>query len=232
MILLMKEAVLNNGKRVLIVGAGQHCHVVLYNMEEQQLHEAIGIGDIDETKWGRTLDGKTILQGYKDFDHDAISRIREEYRIEAFFLGLGAMKVRRKLFEFFIEEGWESVNIIHPNAVVSKKTKMGTGVLIEAGCLVTPAPFIGDNVVVNTGSQVNHDNIIESHVYIASGVVLSGGVQVGENTLIDDSVTVALGRRIGKNCIIGAGSVVTKDIPDGVIAYGNPCKVARMNDKY
>jgi len=37
-------------------------------------------------------------------------------------------------------------------------------------------------------------------------------------------------RRIGKNTIIGAGSVVTKDIPDNVIAYGNPCKVIRDNE--
>ena len=92
--------------------------------------------------------------------------------------------------------------------------------------------MIGDNVVVNTGSQVNHDNVIENHVYMASGVVLSGGVKIGENSLIDDGVIVALGRKIGKNSIIGAGAVVTKDIPDGVVAYGNPAKVIRENDKY
>ena len=36
--------------------------------------------------------------------------------------------------------------------------------------------------------------------------------------------------KIGKNSIIGAGSVVTKDIPDNVIAYGNPCKIIRKNE--
>lgn len=37
---------------------------------------------------------------------------------------------------------------------------------------------------------------------------------------------------IGRNCMIGAGSVVTKDIPSGVVAYVNPCKVIRENDKW
>jgi acetyltransferase-like isoleucine patch superfamily enzyme len=37
---------------------------------------------------------------------------------------------------------------------------------------------------------------------------------------------------IGKHTLIGAGSVVTKDIPDGVIAYGNPCKVIRKNERW
>jgi maltose O-acetyltransferase len=36
---------------------------------------------------------------------------------------------------------------------------------------------------------------------------------------------------IGDNVIIGAGSVVTKSIPDNVVAYGNPCKVIRKNEE-
>lgn len=36
---------------------------------------------------------------------------------------------------------------------------------------------------------------------------------------------------IGKNCMIGAGSVVVKDIPDNVTAYGNPCRVQHKNER-
>ena len=102
--------------------------------------------------------------------------------------------------------------------------------MIECGCLITPNPTIGNNVVVNTGSQVNHDNIVEDHVYIASGVILSGGVKIGENTLLDDGVIVTLGKKIGKNSLIGAGAVVTKNLEDNIVAYGNPAKVIRLND--
>ena len=84
-------------------------------------------------------------------------------------------------------------------------------------------------MVVNTGSQVNHDSIIEDHVYIASGVVLSGGVKIGENTLLNDGVIVTLGKIVGKNSLIGAGAVVTKNMEDNVVAYGKPAKVIRFN---
>ena len=168
---------------------------------------------------------------YKDFDVEYLRFIEEKYGTKRFFIGIGAMSLRKKIFEFFVSQGWESVNIVHPNAVVSKDAKLGLGILIEAGCLITPSPFIGNNVVVNTGSQVNHDNVIEDHVYIASGVVLSGGVTIGENTLLDDGVIVSLGRKIGKNVIIGAGAIVTKDVPDNVIAYGCPCRVIKENKK-
>jgi acetyltransferase-like isoleucine patch superfamily enzyme len=53
---------------------------------------------------------------------------------------------------------------------------------------------------------------------------------VGEGCCIFENSTLLPGVNIGNNTIIGAGSVVTKDIPAGVIAYGNPCKVVRNND--
>lgn len=217
---------------LLLIGSGQHANVVIYNAREQNKVCIKAIADIDSTKWGTTINGIRVVDKYEDFNKEDLEFISRKYKVKKFFIGLGSMKVRRRLFDFMLNEGWESVNIIHPNAVVSKTAKLGSGILIEAGCLVTPSPIIGNNVVINTGSQVNHDNIINDHVYIASGVILSGGVEIGENTLIDDGVVVTLGRKIGRNCIVGAGSVVTKDIPDNVIAYGNPCKVIRENDKY
>lgn len=52
-------------------------------------------------------------------------------------------------------------------------------------------------------------------------------IKVGDNVWIGGSTTVLPGVTIGNNVVIGAGSVVTKDIPDGMLAYGNPCCVVR-----
>ena len=52
-------------------------------------------------------------------------------------------------------------------------------------------------------------------------------ITIGDNVWIGGNVVVLPGVTIGNNSVIGAGSVVTKDIPAGVIAYGNPCKVIR-----
>ena len=53
-------------------------------------------------------------------------------------------------------------------------------------------------------------------------------VYIEENVWLGVNVTVLKGVRIGKNSVIGAGSVVTKDIPENVIAGGNPCKVLKL----
>lgn len=216
-------------EKIVIVGAGQHCRVVLYNMKAQGIYEAACILDSNMQIEKQEVDGIAI-EYYQNFDRQRLKELQEKYGTNKFFIGFGAMKYRQKVFDFFMKEGWEAVNIIHPDAVISQTAQLGKGVLIECGCLITPSPIIGNNVVVNTGSQVNHDNVVEDHVYIASGVVLSGGVTIGANTLLDDGVIVTLGRHVGKNCIVGAGAVVTKDLPDNVIAYGAPCRVVRANE--
>lgn len=219
-------------QKLILIGAGQHCNVVLYNLSQQNKYEVGCILDINENLWGSYISGIYIEPGYSDFNPQFLEYIKNKYNTNKFFISLGSMKLRSQLFDFFIKHGWTSVNIIHPDAIVSLDAKLGKGILIECGCLITPQPIIGNNVVINTGSQVNHDNVIEDHVYIASGVILSGGVRIGRNTLLDDGVIVTLGKSVGQNCIIGAGSIVTKDIEDNSIGYGSPCKIVRENTKY
>lgn len=52
-------------------------------------------------------------------------------------------------------------------------------------------------------------------------------VHIGENCWIGAGALIMPGVTIGDNSVIGTGSVVTKDIPANVVAYGNPCRVAR-----
>ena len=61
----------------------------------------------------------------------------------------------------------------------------------------------------------------------ARGLQYNKDVYIGENTWIGANVVIVPGVRIGNNVVIGAGSVVTKDIPDNVVAVGNPCHILR-----
>lgn len=60
-----------------------------------------------------------------------------------------------------------------------------------------------------------------------SGYEYGIGITIGDNVWLGGNVVVNPGVHIGNNAVIGSGSVVTKDIPDNVIAIGNPCKVIR-----
>lgn len=81
--------------------------------------------------------------------------------------------------------------------------------------------MFGPNVVIATA---NHPLDAELR---GRGLQYNKDVRIGENAWIGANVAIVPGVSIGKNTIIGAGSVVTKDIPDNVIAVGNPCRVIR-----
>lgn len=93
---------------------------------------------------------------------------------------------------------------------------------------------IGNRVDMNINFKVyTHD--WASHVFIGKYnqmVNSSGSVTIGNNIYFGADCTVLKGVSIGDNCIIGAGSVVTKSIPPNSVAVGNPCKVIYTLDEY
>lgn len=81
--------------------------------------------------------------------------------------------------------------------------------------------FIAPNCVISTAGHA-----IDAE-HRAKGLEFALPINVGDNVWIGANVSVLPGVTIGTNTIIGAGSVVNKDIPEGVIAAGIPCKVIR-----
>ena len=80
---------------------------------------------------------------------------------------------------------------------------------------------IAPNVSIYTAGHPIHPETRNSGYEYGIDITIGDNCWIGGNTCIMPGVT------IGKNVVIGAGSVVTKDIPDDVIAVGNPCRVVR-----
>lgn len=113
---------------------------------------------------------------------------------------------------------------IHPSAIISSSAVIGDGSVLMPGAIIQAEVHIGRHCIINTGATIDHECQIGDYVHIAPGATLCGNVTVGEGTLIGVGSKVIPGVKIGKWCIIGAGSVVIRDIPDGMVAFGNPCK--------
>ena len=87
--------------------------------------------------------------------------------------------------------------------------------------------YVGDKVMFGPNVTIATANHPIEPTLRAEGLQYNKDVYVGENTWIGAGVIIIPGVRIGKNTVIGGGSVVTKDIPDNVVAVGNPCRVLR-----
>lgn len=116
---------------------------------------------------------------------------------------------------------------IHSKAILSPTVKIGEGSVVMAGAVINADTTVGRHCIVNTGASIDHDCAIYDFVHISPHVTLCGQVTVGGCSWIGAGTVVIQGKTIGKNCIIGAGSVIICDIPDNSLAYGNPCKVIK-----
>ncbi len=116
---------------------------------------------------------------------------------------------------------------IHPSAQVSRSATVGEGSVVFHNAVVQAGASVGKHCIINTAASIDHDCRLEDFVHISPNAALCGSVQVGEGTQIGTGASVIPGVRIGKWCVIGAGAVVTSNIPDFSVAVGIPARVIK-----
>ena len=133
---------------------------------------------------------------------------------------------RRKMYNNIQKAAHHFPNVIHPNATLQDEgsIKLGKGIVITCGCTLTTSIAIGDFSILNLHTTVGHDVRIGSFVSIMPSVNLGGGVVLEDDVYIGTNATILPFIRVGKGAVVGAGAVVTKDVPPGVTVKGIPAK--------
>lgn len=143
-------------------------------------------------------------------------------------LGIGDNNFRRKLASR-LAYNWKT--FIHPTALVHESAVLGEGCVVMAGAQIGPDARIGRHTIINTNAVVEHDCFIGDFVHIAPGSVLCGAVRVESDTLIGAASVVIPGKIIGRGVVVGAASVVIKNIESYKKYAGNPAKELSVSAK-
>jgi len=208
--------------KVLIVGAGGHAQVIADLIIQRRL-------------FGEEIE----LLGFLDDNPDALSdppalsrrigsiELLDSIVCDGVVIGIGDNQTRERLFAKAKSLGHKTVSLIHPQAIVSSSARIGEGTVIFGGAVVNMGSVIGENVIINTGATIDHHNHIASHVHIGPGVHLGGTVVVHEGAFLGIGAAVLPNIMIGEWSVVGAGGVVTRDLPDHVTAIGMPAKVIK-----
>ncbi len=203
-------------KPIIMIGNGGHASVLVETLIAQQ-REVKGYTAPIEEKAFFDLPYLGMDDAIANYHPDEVELV----------LGLGTIAIsslRKLMFEQFIAKGYIFANVIHQTAIVAPSVRMGHGIQMMAGAILQTNVAIADNTIINTGTIIDHDSKIGSHVHLAPRVTLSGGVKIGNGSHIGTGTSIIQGITIGDEALIGAGSVVVKNIGDRITAYGVPAK--------
>ena len=199
-------------KSVVIIGASGHGKVIadiIVNSDDKVL----GFLDDADDVQGKRIIGFPVLGKIADYDN---------YKDCEFVIAIGNPYIREKIA---IELPVKWYTAIHPTAVISSlDVEIGEGTVIMANAVVNPSARIGKHCIINTGAIVEHDNILEDYVHLSPNVTLAGIVKVGKSTHIGAGSCTKQVLNIASDCIIGAGSVIVKDITESGTYVGVPTR--------
>ncbi len=148
-----------------------------------------------------------------------------------FIISIGEPKIKEIIYRKIKSNGGTLTQLIHPSVSVPSHAQLGEGLVAQKYSTIPPMANFGTNVLLQGYSAVSHGTVLGDNVVVSSFAFVGGDAVIGKNTYIAPHTCIKNGLCIGSDTVIGMGSVVTKDIPDGVIAYGQPCKVMRFNEK-
>ena len=209
-------------KDIVIVGAGGFAREVAWLIEEinkeKKEWNLLGFIDDNEENIGKELNGYKII-GTTEYLNEELSR--DIYIV----IAIGNGKIRAKIVNKLKDRKYAI--LIHPNVKISSTNLIEEGSIICSGTIITVNIEIGKHVIINLDCTIGHDATIEDYATILPSVNLSGNTVTKKYTTLGTGTKVIQGVTIGENVIVGAGTVVIRDVENNVTAVGNPARIVK-----
>jgi len=174
---------------------------------------ATAVFDKDERAQGQTIFGAPVV-GASD-----MPTLRQHFDAGLFDAAViaigGDLKERERIFHALEQAQIPTTNVIDPTAQLRSGVKIGTGNVLLGGVYLGPGVEIGDNCYIISYAGIQHDSRIGDHSYFSTGAMLAGRVIVGARVRFDTRSGARANLAIGDDCVIGAGCVLTQDLPAG-----------------
>ena len=202
-------------KSLAILGASGHGKVVA---------EIAGLEGYDEIVFFDDAFPEVKVNGVWQISGNTDTLVSKVGDFNGCIVAIGENSVRLAKTIFLINKGAALVSLVHPCAVVSAYSQVGTGSVVMANAVINPFAKLGIACIMNTSSTIDHDCVIGDGVHISPGVNIAGAVTVGHRSWLGIGSSFKQGITIGQGTCIGAGAAVISNIGDNVTAVGLPAK--------
>ena len=211
-----------NMQNIVVIGANLHAKVVIDIIESEGKYKIAG-----------------LLDPYK--------QRMKPFAVTQFLAGRRFTQINRSLFTRWLHycDCWEfqafesckkimkitsylkPVSIIHPTATLASGVPVNEGTVIVPGAIINSSATVGRFCILNTKSSLDHDSVLKDFASLAPNATIGGSCTIGECSAICIGATLTHDIKIGEHSVIGAGSVVLKNIAPTVVAYGTPAEIIR-----
>lgn len=207
-------------RKIIICGAGGHgveIKTIIEDINEvEQRWEIAGFVDA-------SIAAESVVSGLSVLGDDQY--LLDSTESVDVVLAVAQTQARERLYSMFSRNKALSFpSLIHPRAYIAKDVLFEQGVVISQFCIVSPKVSLNKFVFLHGGVFIGHDAVIGSFSLIMPHAAVLGSVTVGDKCLVGAQASIRQGLSLGNNAVVGMGSVVVKNVPDGAIVMGNPAR--------
>ncbi len=170
-------------------------------------------------------DNLEALKPFGNFASVALLKNHQVLSSNVYVCAFGLPLVKAKLLAPLIEQNAEFISFIHPTAVIGERVKLGRGVIVCPGASISVDISIGDFSMIGPNTTIGHDGTIGAWCTLCAQCDVTGRVTIGDGVFLGSRVSIIPSKKVGNKSILGAGSVVISDVPDGVTVVGNPARI-------
>ncbi len=124
---------------------------------------------------------------------------------------------------------------IEPGAYIREQVTIGDHAIIMSGAVINIGVCIGEETLIDMNVVLGGRASIGSRCHIGAGAVVAGVIEppsakpviIEDDVIIGANAVILEGVHVGKHAVVGAGSIVTKDVPEGAVVVGNPARIVK-----
>lgn len=205
-------------KKLIYLGSGEYAFTMYDGMT------MAGPFDFELAGFCQNLDPERRGETFEGYPVYWVEDLAELAATHVFICPLANAKAKRRFVEQADGYGVRYARVESARSRVSRFAEIGTGLMLSSDSIICSHARVGAHVSIMMDVLLSEKVEVGDYSFIAGGTKIGGFARLGNSVFVGMNATIRDHVRIGDGATVAMGSVVTKDVPEGLAVAGNPAK--------